>query len=176
MNIVAKILIVIAIIIAIPLVLALFIDNQYAVERDIVIDKPNDEVFEYITHLRNQENYNKWSMMDPGMKEEFSGTDGTVGFVYAWDSEEAGKGEQEIMEINEGKRIDLELRFIKPFEGIAHTHMLTEPISENQTKVVWGMEGESKYPMNFMNLFMDNMLGNDLELSLTNLKGVLESS
>ena len=32
----------------------------------------------------------------------------------------------------------------------------------------------SKYPFNLMNVFMNSMLGNDLETSLTNLKSVLE--
>jgi hypothetical protein len=36
------------------------------------------------------------------------------------------------------------------------------------------MKGKSKYPMNFINLFMDDILGKDLEPSLTTLKGILE--
>ena len=96
--------------------------------------------------------------------------------MYAWDSKDknAGKGEQEITQIMEGKRLDIEVRFKKPFEGIATTPIETEAIFENQTKVKWGMNGKNNYPMNFMNLFMDNMLGSDLQTSLTNLKGILE--
>ena len=116
-------------------------------------------------------------MTDPGMKKDFRGTDGTEGFVYAWDSKSknAGKGEQEITKITEGERVDIEVRFEKPFEGIATTPIVTEALSENQTKVKWGMKGKSNYPMNFMNLFMDNMLGKDIETSLTNLKRILEN-
>ena len=36
------------------------------------------------------------------------------------------------------------------------------------------MNGKSKYPLNLMNIFMDNMLGKDLETSLHNLKTILE--
>ncbi len=44
-------------------------------------------------------------MTDPLMKKQFKGTDGTVGFLYAWDSQnnEVGKGEQEIERIKDGK-------------------------------------------------------------------------
>ena len=51
--------------------------------------------------------------MDPDMKKTYRGTDGTVGFVSAWDSEkdDVGKGEQEIIKITDGERIDYELRF-----------------------------------------------------------------
>ena len=172
-----RILIVILIIIAIPLIIALFVQKEYAVEREITINKPKNEVFNYVKHLKNQDNYSKWVRMDPNMKKDFKGTDGTVGFVYAWDgNKDAGKGEQEIKKIIEGQRVDVEVRFIKPFEGLATAPIITEPVSKNQTKVKWALKGKSAYPMNFMNLFMDNMLGKDLEISLTTLKSVLEKS
>jgi uncharacterized protein YxeA len=170
-----KILLVIVIIIAIPLIIALFVKREYEVQRQIIINKPKQEVFNYVKYLKNQDNYSKWVRTDPNMKKEFRGTDGTVGFVYAWDgNDDAGKGEQEIKNINEGERVDVEVRFEKPMEGIAHAPIITEAVSENQTKVTWGIKGESKYPMNFMNLFMDGLLGKDLDTSLSSLKGILE--
>ena len=169
------ILLVVAILIAIPLIIALFVKKEYVVEREVTINKPKQEVFDYVKYLKNQDNYSKWVRMDSNMKKDFKGTDGTVGFVYAWDgNKNAGKGEQEIKNITEGERVDVEVRFEKPFEGIATTPIVTEAVSENQTKVKWAMNGKSKYPLNFMNLFMDGMLGKDLETSLTTLKGILE--
>jgi uncharacterized protein YndB with AHSA1/START domain len=177
MKILKRILLVVVIIIAIPFIIALFVKREYTVEREITINKPKGEVFDYVKYLKNQEQYSKWVMQDPNMKKELRGTDGTPGFVYAWDSEmqSAGKGEQEIKNITEGERVDIEVRFEKPFEGIATTPIVTEAVSENQTKVKWGMNGKNKYPMNFMNLFIDNMLGKDLESSLATLKNNLEN-
>ncbi len=175
MNIFIKILIGIGALITLLLIVALFVKKEYTIEREITINKPRTEVFNYVKHLKNQDNYSKWVMQDPEMKKEFRGTDGTVG-VYAWDSNKknAGKGEQEIKGIKEGERVDVEVRFQRPFQGIATAPIITEGMSVNQTKVKWAMKGESKYPLNFMNLFMDNMLGKDLEESLTNLKTILE--
>ena len=85
MKIVKKILIVIVVIIAIPFVIALFTKREYAVEKEILINKPSQEVFDYIKLLKNEERYNKWVMADPTMKREYKGVDGTPGFVYAWD-------------------------------------------------------------------------------------------
>ena len=98
MQILKIILIVIAAIIAIPLIIALFVSNDYNITRSIIINKPQQEVFDYIKLLKNQEKFSKWVMTDPNMKTTFTGTDGTVGCIYAWDSEnkQAGKGEQEI--------------------------------------------------------------------------------
>lgn len=176
MKIVKKILFVIAGIIVLALVAALFVSKEYSVKREITINKPSQEVYDYVKFIRNQEHYNKWVMMDPNMKKDYKGTDGTVGFVYAWDSQkdDVGKGEEEIKLLEEGKKINLEVRFIKPFEGLAVTEMTTEAISPMQTKVSWGMSGESAYPMNLTNAIMEKMLGPDLDESLQTLKGVLE--
>lgn len=180
MKILKRILIVLGILIAIPLIVALFVKKDYAVERDIVINKPKTEVFNYIKLLKNQDHYNKWATIDPKMKKTYRGTDGTVGFVSAWESEneEVGVGEQEIKKITEGERIDLELRFIKPFESTAPAFMTTETINENQTKVKWGFSGHMNYPMNLMMLFMDveKMIGDDLQTGLGKLKTVLETN
>jgi hypothetical protein len=173
-----KIVIVIAILIAIPLVIALFVKKDYTVEREITINKPKTEVFDYIKYLKNQDHYSKWAKMDPAMIKTYRGTDGTVGFVAAWESkkDDVGTGEQEIKKITEGEKIDFELRFIKPFESTSLAYMSTEAISDNQTKVKWSFNGHMKYPMNFMMLFMDfdKMIGDDLQTGLNNLKIELE--
>ena len=177
MNVLIIVLIVIASIIALFLIVALFTRKGYTVERETVINRPKQEVFNYIRHLRNQDQFSKWVMMDPAMKKTFTGTDGAVGFVYAWEgNKKAGKGEQEIIGIKEGERLNVEVRFVKPFEAIAQTPFVTEAVSANQTKLKWGMTSTMKYPMNGMLLFMnmDKLLGKDLEISLGNLKGILE--
>lgn len=166
------------ILISIPLISAIFVKKEYAVEREVTIMAPKQVVFNYIKHLKNQDNYSVWSSMDPQMKKEYKGTDGNVGFISAWESDkkEVGKGEQEILKINEGERIDFELRFYEPFESTDHAYMMTDQVSEAQTRVKWGFNGKFKYPMNFMLLFMDmeEMLAKDLETGLLNLKELLE--
>lgn len=178
MKILKKILIALAIIIAIPLVIALFTRKEYSVIREVTINKPKAEVFEYVKQIKNQDQYSKWNMTDPNMKKDYKGTDGTVGFVYSWDSnnENVGKGEQEIVSIKEGEKIDMELRFIKPFEGKANAALATSSAGENQTKVTWSFNSKMPYPMNIMLLVMnmEDMLGKDLEEGLTSLKSNLE--
>ncbi|MEO7174643.1 MAG: SRPBCC family protein [Saprospiraceae bacterium] len=173
-----KILLVILAIIAIPLIAALFMKKDYAVSREITINKPKAEVFEYIKYLKNQDNYSKWNQMDPAMKKTYTGTDGAVGFIAAWDSEmkEVGAGSQEIMKIAEGERMDMEIRFTKPFESTDLAFMSTEAVGEAQTKVVWGFSGRMDYPMNIMLTLMnmDEMIGADLSTGLTNLKTLME--
>jgi uncharacterized membrane protein len=178
MKIIKWILIVIVILVAIPLVTAIFVKKDYSVERDVVINKPKQEVFEYVKYLKNQNNYSKWAQMDIHMKKEFKGTDGTVGFISGWDSDssDVGKGEQEIKGIKDGERIDYEIRFIKPFESTASAYMTTESVNGNQTKVKWSFYGHMPYPMNLMTVIMDmdDAIGKDLQTGLNNLKGIME--
>ncbi|MDX1279216.1 SRPBCC family protein [Oceanihabitans sediminis] len=175
-----KILIVIGIIIAIPLVAALFIKQDYAVEEEIIINAPKSEVFAYIKQLKNQDHFSKWASIDPNMKKTYTGTDGQVGFISAWESEDenVGAGEQEIINITEGERIDFELRFFKPFQSTEAAYMITENVAQNQTKVKWGFTGRSEYPSNLFLIFMDfeKMVGDDFQTGLQNLKNILENN
>ena len=176
MKVLITIFIVIVSIVAILLVVALFIKKDYAIQREIIINKPKQEVFSYIKTLKNQNSYNKWWMMDPNVQKDYRGIDGTEGFVAAWDSKKSGvgKGEQEIKKIKEGERIDCEIRFEKPFKAVANTSMTTDSIAPNQTKVTWVFAGRYDYPMNLMNLFVGKILGGDLQTSMENLKTAVE--
>jgi hypothetical protein len=165
-------------IIALLLIIALFINGNYAIEREVTINKPKQEVFDYVKYLKNQNKFSVWAKIDPAMKTEFTGEDASIGFVSAWDSEnpKAGKGEQKIIKIDKGERIDYEIHFIKPFDAINYAYMAFESPSISTTTVKWGFNGKMKYPMNLMMLYMnmEKMLAPDLQNGLNNLKTILE--
>ncbi|REL26263.1 polyketide cyclase [Thalassotalea euphylliae] len=173
-----KVALVIVVIIALPLIVALFLPDSYEVERQVTINKPKADVYAYIKSLKNQNLYSKWAQIDPDMVKSFRGTDGQVGFVSRWESEhpDVGTGEQEIIAMQDGERIDYELRFIKPFEAISPAYMATESVTNSQTLVRWGFQGQLDYPMNLMFLFVDfkQVIGDDLQFGLNNLKTILE--
>jgi len=171
-------LLVVVFLVVLFLIIALFVKKEYSVERNVTINLPKQEIYDYAKYLKNQSEFSVWSKIDPNMKVEFRGTDGTVGFISAWESlnKEAGKGEQEIKAINEGNRIDYELRFYEPMKSTDNAYMSFAAVNDSVTTVTWGFYGKIKYPMNFMLLFMDMdaMLGKDLEGGLVNLKSMLE--
>lgn len=179
MKVVKRVLIVLAIIIAIPLILAAFLNKNFDVSREVTISKPNADVFAYIRCLKNQDYYGVWNLMDPDMKKTYKGTDGEVGFVASWESTDknVGKGSQEITSIREGSGFETHLVFKEPFESESDAYMLTKAKDEGTTTVTWGVKGTFPYPMNLMLLFwdMDAEMGRDLEKGLENLKTVLES-
>ena len=175
MNAIITILLVLAGIIALLLLIALFMKREHYVKREIIINAPRQKVFDYIKLLKNQETFNKNAMVAPDRKREFKGTDGTVGYIYAWSGDkDAGVGEKEIKNIIEGKRIEAEIRFVKPMAATANIIMETESLPDNQTKVYWSNAGTLKYPVNIMIPMMEKMLPKEMDTSLSTLKNILE--
>lgn len=172
--------IVLFILTAIPLVMAFFTKKDYAVKREIVINKPQKEVFDYVKYIRNMDNYGIWTDLDPNMKRSYLGFDGTEGYIAAWesDNERIGKGEHKITKITENESILYEMRFFRPYKTVKPVYIKTQAISENQTQVQWGFSGKLDFPENLRLLFEDfeEDIGDDIALSLQNLKNIMESN
>ena len=175
MSIIITILLVLAGIIALFLVLPLFMKKEHYVNREIIINAPKQKVFDFLRLLQNQEKFNKWAKTDPNRKWKFKGTDGTVGYVIAWSgNRSAGEGEKEIMNIVEGKRIETEIRFIRPMKVTASVIMETESLSDDQTKVNLINTGTMRYPMNIFIPMAEKNFPKDMDESLAMLKAILE--
>lgn len=164
-------------IVALIIILALVAPRKYEVKRSITINKSLPEVFNYIKHIKNQNNWSPWKQKDPKMKQEFIGTDGELGFISKWEgNKEVGTGEQEIINIEENKRLDSELRFFKPWKSTSIGFFTVENVGDNETKVVWGFKGINPIPFNIFMLFFnfEKAVGKDFEDGLLQLKQVLE--
>lgn len=172
------VLIILAIIIAIPLIAAIFLTKNYSIEREIIINRPKQEIFDYIKYLKNQQEWSIWGITDPNMKTVHSGTDGTVGFTYSWESKnkKVGRGKQKITKIIDGECIEYtewDLRYA----GNPHTegYWTVEAVSENTTRMKWHFSGKVSYPMNLMILFFEKLMGDgSLYPSLESLKAKME--
>ena len=168
---------IVLILIAIPLITALFVPSHYHVQTTIVINQPKDSVYQYLTHLKNQNDFGPWSALDPQMKNHYHGTDGTVGFIARWESNhpQVGVGEQEIIALKPGNRIDTQLRFESPNTAEATAYFTTEAKDTTQTKVVWGCEGSLPYPINILLLTgLEDKMRDQFDQGLQNLKHQLE--
>jgi hypothetical protein len=175
MSILVIILLAVAGIIALLLVIALFMKKDHYVKREIIINAPRQKVFDYVKLLRNQDEFNEHAMVAPDRKREFKGTDGTVGYIYSWSGDKnAGEGEKEIKNIVEGKRIETEIRFVKPMTTSARVIMETESLSDGQTKVYWSNAGTLRYPINIMIPMVERSVAKSMDNSLSALKSILE--
>lgn len=177
MHVLLTILLIVASLIVLILLLALIGKKEYSLSRSISINRPVAVVYDYLRFLKNQDEYNVWTMMDPQMKKIYTGTDGQVGFIYAWDgNKQAGAGEQEIMALSENEEVTIDVRFKRPFPGLIHTPLRTEKIDDGQTRVTWSMKSRMAFPRNIFLYFinMDKVLGKELEKSLSRLKTRME--
>jgi hypothetical protein len=84
MSIIVTILLAVAGIIALLLIIALFMKKEHYIKREIIINAPRQKVFDYVKLLKNQDKFNKHAMAGPDREREYKGTDGTIGFIYAW--------------------------------------------------------------------------------------------
>ena len=146
------------------------------IEKSIRINKSSRLVFDYLKITRNQDNFSVWNMADPNMKKTHKGVDGTVGFLYSWDStmKNVGAGEQEITGIADGKSIDYAIRFLRPMQNTGKTKFQITSLGNDQTSVAWIFDSPSRFPMSLFSPIFKRMLGKDLEKGLGNLKGILE--
>jgi hypothetical protein len=175
MNILITILLVLAGIITLLLIIGLFTKKEHSVKREIIINAPLQKVFDYLRLLKNEDDWNKNEKTDPNKKQEFRGKDGTVGFIIAFSgNKNVGVGEKEIMNIIEEKRIEIEMRFVKPLTFTATLIMDTESLSDNKTKVNFSHTGTLQYPLSIMIPIFEKMFAKQMDISSSNLKNVLE--
>ncbi len=131
-------------------------------------------MYDYVRILDNQKEYSVWVLEDPDLVPTISGTDGTVGAIQRWDSEKMGAGEQEITALTPN-RIEVELRFIRPFEGTAKAAYLFEALLDNETKVTSEFFSTTPYPMNLMSyLFGRKYVADAQAQNLANIRKKLE--
>ncbi len=163
-------------IIILIVILAIIAPKKYEVSRNIKIQKPISEVFNYLKSLKKQDDWSPWAEKDPNMKKTFTGTDGEIGSVSSWvGNKEVGEGEQELMGLIDKKEIRTELRFFKPWKSVSQGFFKLTGDS-NETFVIWGFIGKNKFPISIMMLFMnmEKAIGGDFESGLKKLKSIME--
>ena len=150
--------------------------KEMNITKNVSINKNISEVFAYLKQTKNQDKFSAWNMKDPNMKKTYSGIDGTKGFVYSWDStnKSVGAGSQEIIYIDEGTRIDYQLRFLRPMQNTAMSSFILNAINGNSTEVTWTFQSPTKFPMSLFAPIFKGMLSKQLNKSLQNLKDILE--
>ena len=150
--------------------------SEMIVEKSVVINQPREVIYDYLKFSKNMDHYSVWNMKDPNKKVEYKGTDGTVGFLYKWDSKDksVGAGTQKITNLVDGARIEYEMNFERPMKNTGTSKFILSEINERQTLVIWDFRGPTKFPMSLFKGFFQKMLGKDLLMSLENLKKILE--
>lgn len=159
---------------ALWLLLCLFAKKSYKIERKADIEAPRETVYAQVGQFKNFTNWSPWHFMDPNMKVSIQGTDGEVGALYQWDSQNknVGKGYQKLLAKAPG-RLDYEVDFGL---GPSPVYFRMEGDSQ-QTSITWGMDMHLPFLMRAGGLFTDlnTFVGKDYENGLANLKKYCEA-
>jgi effector-binding domain-containing protein len=152
--------------------------KEFKVERSVVVSAPADIVFRNINSWDDFIQWNPWNDLDPTMKIETEGTNGTVGSIYKWEgSDKVGKGRMVKTLVDSNNRVEYDLIFTEPWEDKNKGFMTMEAQGDTAYKVSWGFAGKNSFPFSVMSVLMnmDAMLGKDFEKGLNKLKARAEA-
>jgi len=152
-------------------------DDSYTVQRATTIEAPPSRVYEQIVNFRNWTSWSPWEDVDPNLQRRYSGATEGVGAAYEWSgNRKAGQGRMEIVDAAEPSRVQIDLRFEKPFKARNDTQFSIEQAGSG-SRVTWTMTGHKTLMTRVMGLFtsMDKMIGPDFEKGLARLKATAEA-
>ncbi|HLI93930.1 MAG TPA: SRPBCC family protein [Puia sp.] len=165
-------------IIALILIIAAIAGTAINYEQSILINAPLSRVWDNIKTLHAINQWNPWMDLDPNMKIQYGGTDGTPGAGFSWDStvKNAGAGSQTILKVSDQSQLHTRIDFLRPFKNTAYADFNVAPDTGN-TRVSWSLKGKMPYPMNIMKLTgaMQKNIGKDFTKGLNKLKTICES-
>ncbi len=173
-----KILLVLALLLAVLLALVLKQPDEFSVSRAASIAAPPGKVFALVNDFHQWQDWSPWADLDPDATVAFEGADSGQGAIFKWSgNHEVGEGSQEIIESKPGELVKIKLVFIKPFAGTSDTEFAFQPEGEG-TRVTWTMRGQNNFIGKCISLVMDceTMLGPQFEKGLANLKTKAEAT
>jgi len=162
-------------IIAIFIITALILPENYNIEKTTIVKKTLAEVMDRVGNLNYYSQWNPWQQSDPNTKSTITGTPKTPGHKYAWKGKKTGIGELRLKGIDE-KHIHFDLEFFKPFKSKAKDNWLFETWGNgNETKVTWQNSGELPFPVaRLMGPIITKQLNQQFVTGLSNLKKMCE--
>lgn len=166
------------ILIALVLILVLlgFVGPKtFDVSRTTTINAPTSVVFPYLKSIKKQNEWGPWAKQDTNMQVTYTGEDGTVGFISAWEGPKMGKGKQTITSI-QGNTVETELVFYMPWGASTSTGYLHTSDAGTGSDVTWGIRGENDFVGRIMGVFMnmEKDVGPMFDEGLASLKALIE--
>ncbi len=168
--------------VVILIVLGFVLPDKVTLERETVINAPQEDVYALIDNFEAWGAWSPWAHIDPDAEISISGAG--VGHRMSWKSDhpKVGNGAQEITAMDAPNSLTTHLEF--EGMGFADATFALSPAGDGATRVVWSFETNMRkgtpiymQPIStYMGYFMDGMLGPQYEEGLANLKKAAEAS
>lgn len=169
---------VLALALVLLLVVAALQPTNFRIARSIRVSARPETVFRYVNRLRGWESWSPWAKLDPNMSQTYSGPESGVGAAHGWSgNNQVGEGKMTIAGVEENRRIDMKLEFLRPWKAKNDVSFDFEP-DGNGTKVTWAIMGKNDFTGKLFGLLMnmDKMLGKDFDKGLAALKEQVEKA
>jgi effector-binding domain-containing protein/uncharacterized membrane protein len=155
------------------LAIGIFLPSQVHIERHILIDAPAATVFALVNDFHQAGKWSPWQESDPNARYQYSGPIRGVGATISWDGNIVGQGSQRIVESVPYRRVVSELDLGGDDDARSTFKLQT---AAQGTDVSWSFD--AAFGMNivarFFGLMYDNIIGDDYEAGLKNLKIMAE--
>ena len=172
MKLFTRILLILLVIIVLALVAAFFLPSRLQISKEVVIDQPQNVVFQELNDVSRFNSFSPWYDLDTTATYVYSDQTEGVGAFLQWDGNQVGKGTYTITESVPYDRIDVGLVFD---ESSAQTaYILTE--TPEGTQVQWTYDAELEWPIErYIGLYFNDLLENNYATGLATLKENLEN-
>jgi hypothetical protein len=171
-----KILIGLALLIAVLVVIVALQPSEFRVERSAAIAAPPADVFAQVNDLHQWDAWSPWAKLDPNAKIAFEGPEAGQGAAMTWaGNDQVGEGKLTIVESLPSDAVKLKVDFVKPYEATSNSDFAFKPDGAG-TSVTWTMTAQHNFLEKGFCLVMNGkkMIGDDLEKGLAQLKALAE--
>ena len=171
MKVLKNIAIVLGVLVVLFVIVGFLLPSKFKVERSLVINAPQEQLFDQINNLASWNNWSAWNKMDPNMKVTYGDATAGVNAFYSWTSEngQVGNGKITLTKSEPGTLVEGKMES----EGMPSSLLYNKlEAQEGGVKVTMGMESEMKniiYRYMFT-LFGEKMVGDKYDESLKNLQ------
>lgn len=150
--------------------------GMFRIQRSTLIDAAPDAIFPLIADFRAWTQWSPWEKLDADLARIYSGPNSGKGAVYAWEGRKAGAGRMEVLEATPGRRIVIQLAFLRPMRQTNLAEFVFERQDDGRTRLTWSMSGRHTVISRLMHavLNFDKMVGKDFEAGLADLKAIAE--
>ena len=174
MTVLKRVIIGLVTLIVLIVVTGFLLPRQVHVERSIVINAPQAQLFEALNSFKRFNEFSPWAALDPNTQYTYEGPESGVGARMSWVSSDPdlGSGTNEIVESRAPDLIRTRLNF----GGQPAEATFTFAPSDGATRVTWGFDGDlgNNPIMRFVGLMFDKWIGSDYEKGLARMKQVME--
>jgi len=169
-------LIVLAIVIAAPLLYLATLDGSYSVRRSLDISVGRKAVFDKICDFRSWPDWSPWLMHEPDARLVYSDKPDQEGGWYTWDGKTIGAGKLIHEKFIGEERIEQKIEFTRPFKSVCKVWWELEQKDGNKTRVYWNMAGKMPFLFRFMAKKMPEFIGKDYDTGLYMLRRELDTA